>query len=545
MPLVRRTLALWTLIALATASPGLADKAHRHAPPASPESPRPAAPAADCGPDSFTESASMTPLNFNGVSCVDNNDFHFANSWFRAFHLPDYGLQGQFFVCQVNLAIEFANTPGHVGQPMTVNLYTNSGCPFPNGTLTPIGSATVTVADQALAALGVPVTGTAPGGADLVVEVAVPDGTGAQAEFFLGSNNAGQTGPSFLLDPDCGDATPVDLAAVGFPDTHVILQVVGTEDIIAPTGIAVDAAGDGVITLGEPVEVAPTWKNNTTSLTLGGTASNLTGPGGLTYTLVDATASYGLIAGGASANCADATGDCYAVKIDGTGFGHRDATMDETPQLAAAPGAPDEASLPRSRTLHVGPSFADVAPGSLFYKYAETLLHAGVTAGCAAPDSYCPSNTTLRKQMAVFLLKALVGPCYVPPPAVGLFTDVPVGDPFAPWIEDLANRSITTGCGAGIYCPDALVQRKQMAVFLLKTLLGAGYAPPTPTGIFDDVPADGFQPFIEDLYNRGITGGCAGGPPPAPISYCPANPVTRGQMAVFLTKTFGLVLYGP
>ena len=120
-----------------------------------------------------------------------------------------------------------------------------------------------------------------------------------------------------------------------------------------------------------------------------------------------------------------------------------------------------------------------------------------------------------------------------------------MADPFAPWIEDLANRNITSGCGAGIYCPNDLVQRKQMAVFILKTLLGAGYVPPAATGIFDDVPADGFRPFIEDLYTRGVTGGCAGGPPPAPISYCPANPVTRGQMAVFLTKTFELLLYRP
>ena len=63
-----------------------------------------------------------------------------------------------------------------------------------------------------------------------------------------------------------------------------------------------------------------------------------------------------------------------------------------------------------------------------------------------------------------------------------------------------------------------------MSVFLLKTLLGSSYVPPAPTGIFDDVPADGFQPFIEDLYNRGITGGCAGGPPPAPDLLLPDKP---------------------
>ena len=47
--------------------------------------------------------------------------------------------------------------------------------------------------------------------------------------------------------------------------------------------------------------------------------------------------------------------------------------------------------------------------------------------------------------------------------------------------------------------------------------------------------------FIEELYNRGITGGCQA----TPLLYCPLNAVLRQQMAVFLVKTFGLLLYGP
>jgi hypothetical protein len=51
------------------------------------------------------------------------------------------------------------------------------------------------------------------------------------------------------------------------------------------------------------------------------------------------------------------------------------------------------------------------------------------------------------------------------------------------------------------------------------------------------VPLDYFAvAFVEDLYNRGITGGCQA----APLLYCPEQPNTRGQMAVFLTLTFGL-----
>jgi hypothetical protein len=58
-------------------------------------------------------------------------------------------------------------------------------------------------------------------------------------------------------------------------------------------------------------------------------------------------------------------------------------------------------------------------------------------------------------------------------------------------------------------------------------------APNTPT--FGDVPVDHpFFQFIEALAKSGITGGCGSG------NYCPDNPVTRGQMAVFLAKALGL-----
>lgn len=57
--------------------------------------------------------------------------------------------------------------------------------------------------------------------------------------------------------------------------------------------------------------------------------------------------------------------------------------------------------------------------------------------------------------------------------------------------------------------------------------------PATPT--FGDVPAShAFYQFIEALAKSGITGGCGGG------NFCPDAPLTRGQMAVFLSKALGL-----
>jgi S-layer homology domain len=141
--------------------------------------------------------------------------------------------------------------------------------------------------------------------------------------------------------------------------------------------------------------------------------------------------------------------------------------------------------------------------------------------------------------MAVFLLKAEHGPHYTPPACRGIFPDVPCSSPFAVWIEQLHEEGITAGCNGQDYCPGNPVTRAQMAVFLLKTEHGSAFTPPACTGIFADVeciPTPAFAVnWIERLFYENITGGCGGD------DYCPSNPNTRGQMAVFIVKTFGLM----
>lgn len=57
-----------------------------------------------------------------------------------------------------------------------------------------------------------------------------------------------------------------------------------------------------------------------------------------------------------------------------------------------------------------------------------------------------------------------------PPPAAATFNDVPTGDFGFQYIEALAASGITGGCGGGNYCPDSAVTRRQMAIFLAKAL---------------------------------------------------------------------------
>jgi hypothetical protein len=60
-------------------------------------------------------------------------------------------------------------------------------------------------------------------------------------------------------------------------------------------------------------------------------------------------------------------------------------------------------------------------------------------------------------------------------------------------------------------------------------------SPAPDSATFGDVPTDHpFFQFVEALAASGITAGCGTG------IYCPDDPLTRGQMAVFLAKALGL-----
>jgi hypothetical protein len=179
--------------------------------------------------------------------------------------------------------------------------------------------------------------------------------------------------------------------------------------------------------------------------------------------------------------------------------------------------------------------YGDVPPADPFYPFVCTIGRDGITAGCGGGD-YCRDGAVTRAQMAVFLLKAEHSSSYVPPSCSGIFSDVACPGLFTDWIEQLAAEGITAGCASGKYCPDDAVTRAQMSAFLLKAEHGSAYVPPTCGGLFTDVTCPSlFADWIEQLAAENVTAGCGGG------NYCPASPNSRGQMAVFLVKTFQLM----
>jgi len=123
------------------------------------------------------------------------------------------------------------------------------------------------------------------------------------------------------------------------------------------------------------------------------------------------------------------------------------------------------------------------------------------------------------------------------------FTEVPPTSPFFRFIEMLLHRGVTGGCTPTTYCPSNSTTREQMAVFALLSKEPPGYVPPACVAgseAFGDVPASSpFCRWVEELARRGVVSGCGGG------NYCPGNPVSREQMAIFVLKTLDPTLVPP
>ena len=123
------------------------------------------------------------------------------------------------------------------------------------------------------------------------------------------------------------------------------------------------------------------------------------------------------------------------------------------------------------------------------------------------------------------------------------FPDVPTGNLFYTFVETLFHKGVTTGCAGGVnYCPTNAVTRAQMAVFLLKSKFGQHHVPPPCTGtVFNDVPCTGGG--FDPWIEELASLNITGGCGNG--NYCPNNTVTRQQMAVFLLKALEGSSYDP
>ena len=153
----------------------------------------------------------------------------------------------------------------------------------------------------------------------------------------------------------------------------------------------------------------------------------------------------------------------------------------------------------------------------------------GITRGCATnPPMFCPDQPVTRAEMAAFVLRAL-GAGDPAPARTFTFGDVPAGKWYVDYVHAFAETGIDEGRD-GLWRPEEPLTRLEMAQWL--TAAFGHITPADPIGIFADIGEQHWT-TVEGLYRAGITRGCS----TTPLMYCPDQPVTRAQMASFLTRT--------
>lgn len=178
----------------------------------------------------FTHSESQKLIAGGALACSRNRGMRTAaTSYLRHFTLADYSILGALDVTAVSFGVESMRG---AAETLTVNLYTlvDPDGQFRYDNFAPLGTADVTVGSQSMSLVEVPVAGTVPAGATLVVEVAAPEMR--RGGFYLGAHPGGQTAPSYLRAEACGMPEPAPTAELGAPETQLLLNVTGRAEVI-------------------------------------------------------------------------------------------------------------------------------------------------------------------------------------------------------------------------------------------------------------------------------------------------------------------------
>jgi subtilisin-like proprotein convertase family protein len=210
-------------------------------------------------PDVFiTHSDSQTVNPGGSVACGSSAaGYTTENAYFRDFDLAqDFGIFNEFEVMQAEFGMQ---TVGAANHPVTVNVYSLSGSAplsssFGEAVLQGTANYNVNPTDEGTV-VNVPVSAMIPAGDRLVFEVFLSSGVDIPAQFRIGVNDLGQTDATYLASASCGLPDPLDVAAIGFPDMHVVMNILGTEilpqcDITSSEadGLPMDIDGEGTST---------------------------------------------------------------------------------------------------------------------------------------------------------------------------------------------------------------------------------------------------------------------------------------------------------
>ena len=185
----------------------------------------------------ITHSLSQDIVGGYSVTC-NSGGVPVENSFYRSFDLLSFGITSDFLIEGVDIGIEQAEPTG-IDYPAEIKFYTdtNGGAPFLADLIFLNTIPALVSGGTSLSILSFPASSLVSAGSTLVVEFFMPDATTYSASVFPGSNPGGQTGPTYFRAPDCGLTEITNVATVGFPDMHLVMNVTGSTPVPEPSAM--------------------------------------------------------------------------------------------------------------------------------------------------------------------------------------------------------------------------------------------------------------------------------------------------------------------
>ncbi len=225
------------------------------------------------------------------------------------------------------------------------------------------------------------------------------------------------------------------------------------------------------------------------------------------------------------------------------------------PGADRAPAAPGKSDNLAEYSACVGAALADAdfedVTGTSLESAVDCLSYYGIARGRNG-NLFAPGETVTRWQMALFLARAarLAGITLATAPADQGFTDLDgLSDATRANVNRIAQAGVMPGTSPGHFDPNQPVTRESMATildaFLRRAVIGTGGTAPANVrpddAVFTDINTVSRNSYdaIRRVYELGITRGVGGS------RFAPFDPVTRGQMAHFITRALGHTIARP
>lgn len=154
------------------------------------------------------------------------------NSWYRMFRLADFGIDNALTVYRVNFGVQTAI--GEQRVKVSIGTYAgNAGAVELDTTkIDVLGLTTINVPEGKAFIAQAQFPGIViPAGSNLVVEVKTEGRDGSF--FYLGSTKSAEMIPGYLRAPTCNTPSPLMTSALGYVQTHLIIDVSGSRDASA------------------------------------------------------------------------------------------------------------------------------------------------------------------------------------------------------------------------------------------------------------------------------------------------------------------------